>query len=66
MLIGPTVGRVKPYVALGAGDLHLNVTSLANVVVPNPESISTNYFTVNVGGGVMGFVTAPALFGTAG
>jgi opacity protein-like surface antigen len=56
-LIGPTVGRVKPYVAIGAGDLFLNVTKLSNVVVPNPESISKNYFTFNAGGGVFGFFT---------
>ena len=55
-LIGPTVGPVKPYVAIGFGDLLLNVSRLASIVIPNPESISNNYFTVNVGGGVMGFV----------
>ena len=58
ILVGPTIGRVKPYGAAGAGDLYLNVTRLSSVVIPSPESISTNYFTVNVGGGVMGFVTA--------
>jgi opacity protein-like surface antigen len=58
ILVGPTIGRVKPYGAAGAGDLYLNVTRLSSLVIPNPESISTNYFTVNVGGGVMGFVTA--------
>ena len=58
ILVGPTIGRVKPYGAAGAGDLYLNVTRLSSVVVPSPESISTNYFTVNVGGGLMGFVTA--------
>jgi opacity protein-like surface antigen len=58
MLIGPTIGgRVKPYVALGAGSLHLNVTKLSSVIAPNPASISNNYFTFNVGGGVMGFFT---------
>jgi opacity protein-like surface antigen len=55
-LIGPTVGRVKPYVGLGAGNLHLNVTSLSNVVLPNAD-FSKNYFTFNVGGGVIGFFT---------
>jgi hypothetical protein len=54
-LIGPMIGPVKAYGALGVGDLYLNVTSLASVVVPNPTSVSTNYFTFNVGGGVMGF-----------
>ena len=58
ILVGPTIGRVKPYGAAGAGDLYLNVTRLSSVAIPSPESISTNYFTVNVGGGVMGFVTA--------
>ena len=56
-LIGPTIGRVKVYGAVGAGDLFLNVTRLSSLVIPNPASISTNYFTVNVGGGVMGFFT---------
>jgi opacity protein-like surface antigen len=52
-LIGPTVGRVKPYVAIGAGNLHLNVTSLSSAVLP----LSKNYFTFNAGGGVIGFFT---------
>ena len=56
-LIGPTIGRVKPYGAIGAGDLYLNVTSAASVLVPNPATITNNYFTVNAGGGVMGFFT---------
>jgi hypothetical protein len=55
MLIGPTVGAVKPYFAFGAGSLNLNVTQLSNVVIPNPTSISNNYFTFNAGGGVIGF-----------
>ena len=57
VLIGPTIGRVKAYGEVGAGDLYLNVTKLSSIVVPNPASISTNYFTINVGGGVMGFFT---------
>ena len=57
MLVGPTIGRVKVYGAAGGGDLHLNVTKLSSVVIPNPASISTNYFTFNAGGGVMGFLT---------
>ena len=56
-LIGPTIGRVKVYGAIGAGDLYLDVTSLPSLVVPNPTSISTNHFTINAGGGVMGFFT---------
>ena len=40
-----------------AGDLFLNVQSLSSVIVPNPTSVSSNYFTLNVGGGVMGFFT---------
>ena len=56
-LIGPTIGRVKPYGAIGAGDLFLNVTRLSSLVIPNPESLSNNYFTINMGGGVIGFPT---------
>ena len=56
-LLGPTLGRVKPYFAFGGGNLHLNVTRLSSVVIPNPESISNNYFTFNAGGGIMGFFT---------
>jgi opacity protein-like surface antigen len=55
MLIGPNFGSAKPYVALGAGNLHLNVTRLSSVVLPDADSISNNYFTFNVGGGVFGF-----------
>jgi len=54
-LIGPTIGPVKVYGALGAGDLYLSVTSLSSVVIPNSQSISNNYFTFNVGGGVFGY-----------
>ena len=56
-LLGPNLGRVKPYFAFGGGNLHLNVTGLASVVTPSPESISNNYFTFNAGGGIMGFFT---------
>jgi len=57
-LIGPTIGgRAKPYFAIGAGDLHLNVTGLSNLVLPAADSISNNYFTFNAGGGVIGFFT---------
>lgn len=65
-LIGPTIGRVKPYAAIGVGDLYLNVTRLSSLVIPNPATISTNYFTVNAGGGVMGFFTTqlmPLVYG---
>jgi len=54
-LIGPMIGPVKVYGAVGVGDLYLNVQSLSTIVVPNPTSISTNYFTFNVGGGAAGF-----------
>jgi hypothetical protein len=54
-LIGPTIGPVKPYFGLGAGNLNLNVTSLKSVALPTVANISSNYFTFNVGGGVMGF-----------
>jgi hypothetical protein len=54
-LIGPMIGPVKVYGAFGFGDLYLNVTSVSSIAIPNPASISTNYFTFNTGGGVMGF-----------
>ena len=57
MLIGPTIGRAKPYFSVGTGDLHLNVTGLSNLVVPNAASISNDYFGFYAGGGVMGFFT---------
>jgi hypothetical protein len=57
-LIGPKIGPVKVYGAFGVGNLHLNVTSLSNVLVPNPADFSSNYFAVNGGGGVMGFFGA--------
>jgi outer membrane protein with beta-barrel domain len=57
-LIGPTIGPVKVYGALGAGNLHLNMKSLSSVVVPDSTSLSSNYFAFNVGGGVMGFFTS--------
>ena len=31
------------------------MTGVSSVLVPNPESISNNYFTFNTGGGVMGY-----------
>ncbi|HEY7290016.1 MAG TPA: outer membrane beta-barrel protein [Vicinamibacterales bacterium] len=61
MLIGPMIGPVKAYAAVGAGDLLLNVQSLGSVVASpvasasNPESLSSNYFTFNVGGGAIAF-----------
>jgi opacity protein-like surface antigen len=55
ILIGPTIGRVKPYGTIGGGDLHLNFTSLSSVAGTTPESISNNYFTLDYGGGVAYF-----------
>ena len=40
------------------GDLLPNVSRLSSLLIPNPESISNNYFTVNAGGGVIGSVAA--------
>ena len=55
LFVGPTIGHVKPYGVIGAGDLHLNATSVASVAVPTPESTSNNYFTIDFGGGVAYF-----------
>src|SRR5712671_5146091 len=57
MIIGPTIGRIKGYGAVGAGDLHLDVGSVSNLILPSGDSLSSNYFTINVGGGAIGFVT---------
>lgn len=43
---------VRPYVTGGAGILRTRATSLGNVL-----DLNENHFGVNVGGGVMGFVT---------
>ncbi len=60
LTIGPMLGRVRPYGTIGAGDLLLNITGAKSVVVPDPESLSKNYFTLNYGGGAMAFI-APRL-----
>ena len=57
LIIGPTIGHVKGYGAVGAGDLHLNVNSLSRLASIDPDSVASNYFTFNVGGGAIGFVT---------
>ena len=58
LLVGPRIGNVKPYGAMGAGDLYLNVGSTS--LVPTDinsiaEQMSNNYFTINFGGGAMYF-----------
>jgi hypothetical protein len=57
LVIGPTIGHVKGYGAVGAGDLHLNVSSLSKLASADAESLSSNYFTINFGGGAIGYVT---------
>jgi hypothetical protein len=54
-LIGPKINTTKVYGAIGFGNLWLNVQSAQSVILPNPASISSNYFAFNVGGGAMGF-----------
>jgi hypothetical protein len=54
-LIGPTIGAWKPYGAIGAGSLWLNIDSLQSAVLPNPTSFSSNYFAFNAGAGVIGY-----------
>lgn len=58
ILVGPRIGAVKPYGAVGFGDLHLSVTSLTNLVQPTAATISSNYFTVNGGGGLFVFFSS--------
>jgi hypothetical protein len=50
VLVGPTIGMVKVYGAIGFGDLYVGVTSASG-----GASIGNNYLTVNGGGGVMVF-----------
>jgi len=57
MIIGPTIGHVKGYGAIGAGDLHLNFKSASSFAATDVDSLASNYFTFNVGGGAIGYVT---------
>lgn len=57
-LIGPHIGPVKVYGAFGFGGLYLNVSSVSSIVVPDPQSVTNNYFTFNVGGGAMGYFSS--------
>jgi len=57
MIIGPTIGHVKGYGAVGAGDLHLNFKSASSFAATGVDSLASNYFTFNVGGGAIGYVT---------
>ena len=57
MIIGPTIGHVKGYGAVGAGDLHMNFKSLSKLAATDMDSLASNYFTFNVGGGAIGFLT---------
>jgi opacity protein-like surface antigen len=61
LMVGPRIDKAKPYFVIGAGDLLLNFSS-KSLGLPNTNdinsvtnSLSNNYFTVNVGGGVMYF-----------
>ena len=57
MIIGPTIGHVKGYGAVGAGDLHLNFKSLSKLAATDMDSLASNYFTFNVGGGAIYYLT---------
>ena len=63
LMVGPRIANVKPYGVIGAGDLLLNF-SKASLALPSTSasnidsltnSVSNNYFTIDVGGGVMYF-----------
>jgi opacity protein-like surface antigen len=58
LMVGPVIGKAKPYGVIGAGDLLLNVSS-KSVAAPGidslTDSLSKNYFTIDVGGGLMYF-----------
>ena len=51
-LIGPKIGPVKIYGALGVGNMWLNVQKASSILVPNPATLSHTYLTFNVGGGI--------------
>ena len=55
-LIGPKIGPVKVYGAIGLGDLVLNVQSVAGALTPTAASLTNHYVTLNTGGGAMGFL----------
>ena len=57
LIIGPTIGHVKGYGAVGAGDLHLNFKAASPLAATDLDSLASNYFTINFGGGAIGFVT---------
>ena len=48
---------MKGYGAVGAGDLHLNFKSASSFAATDVDSLASNYFTFNVGGGAIGYVT---------
>jgi hypothetical protein len=54
-LIGPRIHNVKIYGAFGAGDTILSATPLAALTDPSIENLSSHYFTLNTGGGVIAF-----------
>jgi hypothetical protein len=55
-LIGPRIGPVKIYGAFGLGDTILSATPLSSLTNPSPSNLTSHYFTVNSGGGLMVFV----------
>jgi hypothetical protein len=54
-LIGPRIGPVKIYGAFGVGDTILSATPFATLTNPEPSNLSSHYFTLNSGGGLMVF-----------
>jgi len=54
-MIGPRIGPVKIYGAFGAGDTILSATPFSTLTNPSPSSITSHYFTVNSGGGLIVF-----------
>jgi hypothetical protein len=54
-LIGPRIGPVKVYAAFGGGDTILSSAPLSTLTNPSPSSLSSHYFTLNSGGGLIVF-----------
>jgi hypothetical protein len=59
LMVGPRIDKAKPYFVIGAGDLYLNAGKASLGLPGNLDSItasmSNNYFTIDMGGGVMYF-----------
>lgn len=54
-MIGPRIGPVKIYGAFGVGDTILSAAPFSTLTNPSPSNLTSHYFTLNSGGGIMVF-----------